>query len=119
MAKQVFHSQDADKWPTKEANTFMAKYLTLIPHQRKELQSDLSQESDLIDHENNPAYKQAFDFKNRMFQSLKTQNTSLVFILKLTDLVTDIKHKVDEALDMNGALVTSQDHPKAGVPGLE
>ena len=27
MAKQVFHPQDADKWPTKEANAFMAKYL--------------------------------------------------------------------------------------------
>ena len=49
MAKRVFHLQEADKWPSKEANTFMAKYLTLIPQQRKELESDLIQESFLKD----------------------------------------------------------------------
>ena len=34
------------------------------------------------------------------------------------DTVTDIKYKVDEALDMSGAIVTSQDYPEAGVLGL-
>ena len=42
MAKQVFHPQDADKWLSKDANAFMAKHLILIPHQRKELESDLA-----------------------------------------------------------------------------
>ena len=55
MAKIVFHPQDADKWPSKDANTFMAKNLTLIPHQRKELESDQIEESFHKDHENNPA----------------------------------------------------------------
>ena len=49
------------------AQAFMAKNLTLIPHQGKELESDLIQESFLKDHEKDLAYKQAFDFKNRMF----------------------------------------------------
>ena len=41
MAKRVFHRQDADKWASKDANAFMAKHLTLIPQQRKELENDL------------------------------------------------------------------------------
>ena len=53
-----------------------------------------------------------------MFQSLNSQRTSLIPILKLMDTVTDIKHKVDEALDMSGAFVTFQDHLELGVPGL-
>ena len=53
-----------------------------------------------------------------MFKSLKSQRTSLVLIDKLTNTVTDIKHKVDEALDMSGTVVTSLDHPEAGAPDL-
>merc|ERR1712240_414842 len=91
MAKRVFHPPDAERWPTKEANAFMAKYLTLVPHQRKELESNLAQESFLKDHEKNLAYKQALKFKNRMLQYLKTQRTSLISILKFRDSVTDMK----------------------------
>ena len=40
------------------------------------------------------------------------------FYLKLMDSVTDIKHKVDEALDMIGAVAASQDHPELGVLDL-
>ena len=50
MAKRVFHPQDAHKWPSKDASAFMAKHLTLIPQQRKELESDLIQEFFLNDH---------------------------------------------------------------------
>ena len=96
----------------------MAKNLTLIPHQSKELESDLIKETFLKDHEKNPAYKQAFDFKNRMFQSLKSQRTSLVSILKLTDEVTAIKQRVDEALDMSGAVAAFQEHPESRALGL-
>ena len=49
---------------------------------------------------------------------MKSQRISLVPILKLMDTVTDIKYKVDEALDMSGALFTPLDHPESGVPGL-
>ena len=53
-----------------------------------------------------------------MFQSLKTQRTSLVSILKLTDSVTEIKHKVGEAKDISRAVAASQDYPESGAPGL-
>ena len=96
----------------------MAKNLTLIPHQRKELESDLIQKTFLKDHEKNPAYKQAFNFKNRKFQPLKSQRTSLLSILKLMDEVTAIKQRVDEALDMSGAVAASQEHPESRTPGL-
>ena len=49
---------------------------------------------------------------------MKSQRTSLNPISKLTDTVIDIKHKLDEAQDMSRAVVTPQDHPEAGVPGL-
>ena len=45
MAKRVFHPPEAERWPTKEANAFMNKHLTLIPEQRKELESDLTGET--------------------------------------------------------------------------
>ena len=53
-----------------------------------------------------------------MFQSLKSQRTSLVSILKLTDEVTAIKQRVDEALDMSGAVAASQEHPESRTLGL-
>ena len=36
MAKRVFHPLEAERWPTKEANAFMNKHLTLVSEQRKE-----------------------------------------------------------------------------------
>ena len=41
MAQTVFHPTEAERWPTKEVNAFMNKHLTLVPEQRKELESDL------------------------------------------------------------------------------
>ena len=41
MAQRVFHPQEAERWPTKDANTFMNKHLTLVLEQMKELESDL------------------------------------------------------------------------------
>ena len=49
MAKRVFHPPEAERWPTKEANTFMAKNLTLIPEQNMELEIDLTQTAFLKD----------------------------------------------------------------------
>ena len=68
MAKRVFLPPVAEKWPTREANAFMAKYLTLVPHQRRELESDLVPEAFLKDHEKNLAYKQAFEYKNSVIR---------------------------------------------------
>ena len=91
MAKRVFHPPEAERWPTKEANAFMAKNLTLIPEQKIELESDLNQEAFLKDFEKNPSYKQAFDFKTKMFTSMKSQRTSLVPLFRLTDQITQVK----------------------------
>ena len=61
MAQRVFHPQEV--WLTKDANAFISKNLTLIPEQRKELESDLVRKSFLKDYEKNPGYKASFRFK--------------------------------------------------------
>ena len=53
-----------------------------------------------------------------MFQSLKSQRTSLVPILKVTDSVTQVKQYVNETLDISGAAVVPKEHPEAGYSGL-
>ena len=58
----------------------MKKYLMLVPDQRMNLESDLYLEPFLKEHEKNPSYKQAYDFKTKMFGSLKAQRTSLVLL---------------------------------------
>ena len=42
MAKRVFHPREAERLPTKEANAFMSKHLTLDPEQKIDLESDLT-----------------------------------------------------------------------------
>ena len=66
----------------------MNKHLTLIPEQRKELESDLTQETFLKDYEKNPSFKASFEFKTKMFTSIKSQRTSLVPLFRLIDKVT-------------------------------
>ena len=56
----------------------MSKNLTLVPVQRKELESDLVQESFLKDYEKVPGYKASFEFKTKIFASMRFQRTSLV-----------------------------------------
>ena len=55
----------------------MNKHLTLIPEQRKKLDSDLVQKPFLKDYEKNPSFKAGFEFKTKMFASMKSQRTSL------------------------------------------
>ena len=78
MAQRVFHPPDAERWPTKDGKAFMNKHLTLVPEQRKELESDLVQESFLKDFEKTPGYKASFELKTKMFASMRSQITSLV-----------------------------------------
>ena len=78
MAKRVLHPPEAERWPSAKASAFMKKHLTLVPDQRMSLESDLYLEPFLKEHEKNPSYKQAYDFKTKMFGSLKAQRTSLV-----------------------------------------
>ena len=62
MGQRVFHPPDF--WLTKDVNAFMTKNLTLIPEQKRELESDLVQESFLKDFEKVPGYKASFEFKD-------------------------------------------------------
>ena len=95
----------------------MAKNLTLIPEQKMELESDLTQEAFLKDFEKNPSYKQAFDFKTKMFAWMKSQRASLVPLFRLTDQVTQVKQHVDETLDICGAVVVPEGDPESGHTG--
>ena len=101
-------------WPTKDANAFMNKHLTLVPKQRRELESDLFQENFLKDFEKNPRYKASFDFKTKMFALMMSQRTSLVPLFKLTDFLARVKQRVDETLEISGAVVVPDDNPEAG-----
>ena len=49
-----------------------------------------------------------------MFGSLKSQRTSLVPLFRLLDSFDQVKQKVDDTLDMSGAVVTLEGHPEAG-----
>ena len=91
MAKRVLQALEAERWPSAEAHAFMKKYLTLIPDQRMRLESDLYLEPFLKEHKKNPSYKQAFDFKTKMFGSLKSQRTSLVPLFKLIDRLVEVR----------------------------
>ena len=95
----------------------MNKYLTLIPKQREELESDLVQENFLKYFEENFIYKASFEFKTKMFASMKSQRTSLVPLFRLTDSVTQVKQRVDETLDISGAVVVPESNPEAGYTG--
>ena len=114
MAKRVFHPPEAERWPSAEASSFMKKYLTLIPDQKMNLESDLYQEPFLKEHEKNPSYKQAYDFKTKMFGSLRAQRTALVPLFKLLDRIAELKQKVDDTLDMSKAVVAPVGHPDMG-----
>ena len=86
MAQRVFHPQKV--WLTKDANAFMTKFFTLVPDQKKELESDLVLEGFLKDYEKIPGYKASLEFMNKMFASMRSQRTSFVPLFKLGDTVT-------------------------------
>ena len=108
----MFHPQEV--WLTKDANVFLSKNLTLIPEQRKELESDLLWKSFLKDYEKNPGYKTSFGFKTKMFVSMRSKRTSLVPLFKLRDLVTKVKLQVDDTLNISGAAVILDGDPEVG-----
>ena len=103
MAQIVFDPSCV--WQTKEANAFSTKYLTLIPDQKKVLESDLVMESFLKDYEKVPGYKSTFEFKNKMFASMRLQRTTLVPLFKLMDDMTHIKRDVDNAMGSSRAVI--------------
>ena len=95
----------------------MVKHLTLISEQKKELERDLVQESFLKNYEKVPGYKASFEYKNKMFTSLRAQRTALVPLFKLGDETTKTRQEVQCILDRSGAVVVPCDHPSAGHAG--
>ena len=95
----------------------MAKNLSPVPDQKKELENDLLQESFLKDFENVPGYKASFEFKNKMFASMRSQRTALVPLFKLGDEITRVKRGMDDTLDSCGAAIVPRDSPEAGYSG--
>ena len=73
------------------------------------MESYLVQDSFLKDFEKVPGYKASFEFKNKMFASMRSQRTSLVPLYKLADAVTRVKMQVDDTLDSSGAIVIPDD----------
>ena len=61
MAKQMFHSLSM-LWPIKECNAFMAKYLQLLPKQKKEYEANLQKEDFLKDYEKVLGLQAAFEY---------------------------------------------------------
>ena len=112
MAKMVFCSLDA--WPTKDANAFMAKHLCLVPDQKKELEKDLVQESILKDFKKVPSYKASYEYKNKIFASLRAQRTALILLFKTGDEIAKAYTEVGAILDRCGAVVT----PESGSRGM-
>ena len=92
----------------------MAKNLTLVPDQKKELERDLIQESFLKNYEKVPGYKTSFEFKNKMFAFMRSQRASLVPLFKLRDEIGKVKWEMDDTLDSCGAVVLPRDNPEAG-----
>ena len=81
------------------------------------MESDFIQENFLQDFEKVPGYKVSFEFKNKIFASMKSQRTSLVPLFKLGDVVTRVEMQVDDTLDSSGAVVVPDDCPEAGYSG--
>ena len=98
--------EDGQKGKTKEVvllfylflsqvvNICLFHHLTLVPEQKKELESDLVQESVLKDYEKVPSYKASLEFKNKMFASMRAQRTSLVPLYKIGDEITKVKQEI-------------------------
>ena len=49
---------------------------------------------------------------------MKSQRTSLVPLFRFVDKVAQVKQRVDETLDISGAVVIPEDNPEAGYTGL-
>ena len=71
-------------------------------------------ESFLKDYEKTPGYRSAFEFKNKMFASMRSQRTALVPLFKLGDDITRIKRDVEDTMGSCGAVIAPRDNPDAG-----
>ena len=88
LSQRVFHQ--LEPWPNKDANSFMVKYVTFVPDQKKELKSGLIQNDFLKEFECVPGYKAYYKFKTYIQSSQISQGTNLVPLFKLDEKVIKI-----------------------------
>ena len=98
---------------------FMIKFLTLVPDHKRKMVSDLVIENFLKDYEKVPGYKASFEFKTKMFTSIRSQRMSLVPLFKLVEMVTKVKLEVDDTLDISRAAFIPEDDAEASYSGWE
>ena len=91
----------------------MLKYVTLVPEQMKELESDLMMESVLKVFEKIPGLKAMFELKTKMFESIRSQRRSFISLLKLLDKVAKVKECLDDTFEISWAVVVPDNDAEA------
>ena len=90
---------------TKECNAFMAKYLQLLPKQRKEYEADPQKEDFLKDYEKVPGFQAAFEYIRKMQASAKSLRTGMIPLFHLADTLVATTVETRATLDECGAVV--------------
>ena len=101
MAKQMFHLLSM-LWPIKEYNAFMAKYLQLLPKQKKEYEADLQKEDFLKDYKKVPGFQAAFEYIQKMQASAKSLRTGMIPLFNLADTLVATTVETRATLDECG-----------------
>ena len=112
MAKQVFHAS-TPMWTTKECNAFMAKYLQLVPRQKKEYEADLQKEDFLKEYEKQPGFQAAFEYMRKMQASARSHRTGMIPLFHLADALMKTTEETRDTLDRCGAVVIPDNEPEA------
>lgn len=116
LAKQVFHATTL-MWTTKECNAFMAKYLQLVPKQKKEFKADLQKEDFFKEYEKMPGYQAAFDYMRKMQASARSHRIGMIPLFYLADTLMKTTEETRNALDGCRAVVVPDDDLEASFTG--
>ena len=116
MAKQVFHAS-TPMWTTKECNAFMAKYLQLVPRQKKEYKADLQKEDFFKEYEKQPGFQAAFEYMRKMQASARSHRTGMIPLFHLADALMKTTEETRDTLDRCGAVVVPDNEPEAQYTG--
>ena len=91
----------------------MAKYLQLIPSQKKEYEADLQKEDFLRDYEKQPGFQAAFEYMRKMKALAKSHRTGMIPLFHLADTLAATTQETRATLDECGAVVVPADEPVA------
>merc|ERR1712114_144389 len=95
----------------------MAKYLQLLPKQKKEFEADLQKEDFFKEYEKQPGYQAAFDYMRKMQASARSHRTGMIPLFHLADTLMKTTEEMRDALDRCGAVVIPDDEPEAMYTG--